>query len=136
MTDLKEKILQVIGGVHVAAVATVADGKPAVRFMALMGQNDLSLIGATGRDSRKVPEIKKNADVALSTWSCKEFNDPYVVMKAKGSVHEDVATKKKYWNPMWEEYFRTPENKEFVVLKFVPEKIEYYHGMEMETWEK
>jgi general stress protein 26 len=59
-----------------------------------------------------------------------------VVIRAKASVHEDVATKKKYWNPMWEEYFKTPENQDFVVLKFVPEQIKYYHGMETEIWEK
>lgn len=134
--DLKEKILKVMGGVHVAAVATIADGKPAVRFMALMGTDDLNLIGATPKITRKVEEIKKNPDVALSIWSCKEFTDPYVTIEAKGSIHEDVATKKKYWNPMWEQYFKTPENKEFVVVKFVPRKIDYMEGMEHEIWEK
>jgi general stress protein 26 len=59
-----------------------------------------------------------------------------VTIEAKASVHEDVETKKKYWNPMWEQYFQTPENKEFVVLKFVAKKIEYTEGMTMEVWEK
>jgi general stress protein 26 len=134
--NLKEKILQVMGGVHVAAVATIADGKPVVRYMALTGLDDLTMIGSTMNDSRKVGQVRKNPDVALAIWSCKEFTDPYVVIQAKASVHEDVATKKKYWNPMWEEYFKTPENKDFVVLKFVPGRIEYSHGMETETWEK
>jgi general stress protein 26 len=133
---LKEKIQNVIGGIHVAAMATLADGKPAVRFMALTGMDDLTLIGATRKESRKVGQVRKDPDVALAIWSCKEFSDPYVAIEAKASVHEDVATKKKYWNPMWEEYFQTPENKEFVVLKFVPKKIEYTEGMTMETWEK
>jgi general stress protein 26 len=134
--NLKEKLLQVMSGVHVAAVATVEDGKPVVRYMALNGLDDLTLIGATMTTSRKVGQIKKKPDVALAIWSCKEFTDPYVVIQAKGSVHGDIATKKKYWNTMWEEYFKTPENKDFVVVKFVPMKIEYSHGMETETWEK
>jgi general stress protein 26 len=133
---LKEKIQKVIGGIHVAAVATVDNGKPAVRYMALAGMDDMSFIGATRTSSRKIEQIRKAPDVALAIWSCKEFSDPYVAIEAKASIHEDVATKKKYWNPMWEQYFQTPENKEFVVLKFVPKKIEYTEGMTMEIWEK
>jgi general stress protein 26 len=134
--NLHEKMLKVMGGMHVTAVATIDEGKPAVRFMALTGLEDLTLIGSTMKDSRKVGQIRKDPDVSLAIWSCGEFTDPYVVIRAKASVHEDVATKKKYWNPMWEEYFKTPENQDFVVLKFAPEQIKYYHGMETEIWEK
>lgn len=133
---LKEKILAVTGGMHVSAIATVTEGKPAVRFMALTGFDDLTLVGATLKDSRKVMQIKKNPDVALSIWSCKEFSDPYVVIQARGTVHDDTATKKKFWNPMYEQYFQNPENPSFVILKFIPLKIEYYHDNAMEIWEK
>ncbi len=34
---LAEKILKVIGGPHPAAIATIDEGKPAVRFMVLTG---------------------------------------------------------------------------------------------------
>ena len=61
-----------------AAVATVQEGKPAVRFMALVGLDDLTLIGATMKSSRKVEQIKKNPEVALTIWSGKNFSDPYV----------------------------------------------------------
>ena len=47
---LEEKILDVMGGVHVGAVATIWDGRPAVRFMALTGNEDLSLVGGTLKD--------------------------------------------------------------------------------------
>ena len=53
-------------GLHHSAVATITEGKPAVRFMALIGYDDLTLIGVTMRDSRKIGQIKKNPDVALS----------------------------------------------------------------------
>jgi general stress protein 26 len=88
--SLKENILKVTGGERVAAVATVQEGKPVVRFMALFGLDDLTLIGATMKSSRKVEQIKKNPE---------------------------------------------PENPEYVVLKFVPQRIEYYHDMNMEVWE-
>ncbi len=137
---LKEKILQVTEGQHVAAVATVSEGKPAVRFMALMGFDDLSLIGSTSKGSRKVQQITKNPDVALSIWSGKNFSDPFVIIQAKGEIHEDLETKRKYWSPMMEPYFQKPENPDYVVLKFLPQKIEYYNMtnnmMNMEVWEK
>jgi len=133
---LKDDILKVMGGMHVAAVATVADGKPAVRFMALNGFDDLTLVGGTMKTTRKVGEIRKNQDVALSIWSCRDFSDPYVMIQAKGTVHDDLATKKKYWAPMMAGYFKTPENPEWVILKFAPRRIEYYANMAMQVWER
>jgi len=103
---LKDDILKVMGGMHVAAVATVSVGKPAMRFMALAGLQDLSLVGATMKGSRKVEQISKNPEVALSIWSGKEFSDPYVVIQGKAEIHEDLETKKKFWDPMMEKYFQ------------------------------
>jgi len=134
--SIKEGILKVMGGEHVAALATLDDeGKPAVRFLALVGLDDLTLIGATTKNSRKVAQIKKNSAVALSIWSGKNYTDPFVRIQGKGSVHEDPDTKKKYWDKKLEPYFQKPENPEYVVLKFVPQRIEYYHEMTMDLWE-
>jgi general stress protein 26 len=133
--SLKEDILKVTGGERVAAVATIQEGKPAVRFMALIGLDDLTLIGATMKSSRKVEQIKKNPEVSLTIWSGKNFSDPYVMIQGKALVHEDLETKKKFWNPKMEVYFQKPENPEYVVLKFVPQRIEYYHDMNMVVWE-
>ncbi len=133
--SLKESIFKAIGGQVVAAIATVNEGKPAVRHMALMGQEDLSLIGATRKDSRKVEQIKKTPDVALAIWSGKKFSDPYVMIQGQAKVHDDLETKKKFWSPMLEPYFQKPENPDYVVLKFIPKRIEYYHDMTMDVWE-
>ena len=135
---LKDKILQVMGGMHPAAIATLDQGMPAVRFMVLNGFPDLTLVGATGKSSRKVAQLRKNPNASISIWSGKEFSDPYVVIQARGEVHEDIATKKKYWNPMFEQYFKSVENPDYVVLVFTAKEIEY-HGpnmMEPETWER
>ena len=135
---IKEKIMEVTGGPHVHAVATL-DGKlPAVRFMVLAGFPDMTFVGATMKASQKVGQLKKNPDTALSTWMGKEYSDPYVEIKAKGKIHEDVATKKKYWNPMFEQFFKTPENPDFVVLIFTATEITY-HGKNMsgmEIWKR
>lgn len=119
-----------------AAVATVTDGRPAVRFMALEGLDDLSLIGGTMKSSRKIEQIRKNPDVALSIWSGKNYADPYLIIQSKAEIHEDLETKKKFWDPKLEPYFQNPENPSYVVLKFVPQRIEYYHEMTMDLWER
>jgi general stress protein 26 len=133
--SIKEDIFKVIGGQVVAAVATVHEGKPAVRHMAVNGLEDLTLIGATQKSSRKVEQIKKNPDVALAIWSGKNFGDPYVMIQGQAKVHDDLATKKKFWNPMLEPYFQKPENPDYVVIMFTSKRIEYYHDMTMDVWE-
>ncbi len=129
---LKENILDVVGGPHPAAVATLDGGLPAVRFMVLNGFPDMTFVGATMKSSKKVEQLKKNPNTALSIWSGKEFSDPYVEIRAKAEIHEDLATKKKYWNPMFEQYFKTVDNPDFVVLKFTAAEI-VYHGKNMMT---
>jgi general stress protein 26 len=135
---LKEKILEVAGGPHVSAVATVAGGMPAVRFMVLNGFEDMTFVGGTMKTTRKVEQLRKNPSAAISIWSGKEFTDPYVVIQARGEVHEDLKTKKKYWNPMFEQYFKSVDNPDFVVLVFTAREIEY-HGTGMmvpEIWKR
>jgi general stress protein 26 len=135
---LAEKILEVVGGPHVAAFATIAGTMPAVRFMVLNGLPDMTLVGGTMKASRKVEQLRKNPNAAIAIWSGKEFTDPYVVIQAKGEVHEDVKTKEKYWNPMFQHYFKSVDNPDFVVLVFTAREIEY-HGpnmMEPEVWKR
>ncbi len=124
--ELKEKILEVIGGPRTAAVATLDGNQPAVRFMLLKGFPDMTLVGGTMKSSRKVAQIEKNPEVAIAVWSGKEYTDPYVEILARGKVHTDPATKKKYWNPMFVRYFRSVDNPDFVVLVFTASEITYY----------
>jgi general stress protein 26 len=133
--SLRDGIQKVMGGEHVAALATVQEGKPRVRFIVLVGMDDLTLIGATLKNSRKVEQIKKNAEVALSIWSGRNYSDPYVIIQGRAEIREDLETKKKFWDPKLEAYFKKPENPDYVVLRFVPTRIEYYHDMNMDVWE-
>ena len=135
---LKEKILDVVEGPHAAAVATVAGELPAVRFMVLSGFPDMTFVGGTMKNTHKVAELLKNPHAAISIWSGKEFSDPYVEIKAKGEVHEDLLTKKRYWNPMFEQHFKSVDNPDYVVLKFSAEEITYHEPkmMGQEVWKR
>ena len=125
--ELREKILEVVRGQHVAALATVGDrGAPAVRFVVLTGLDDLAFVGATRVGSKKVEQLRRTPYAGIAIWSSKEFTDPYVQLTATGTVLEDRETKARYWNPMWEQYFGSVENPEFVVLYFRADEIEYY----------
>ena len=125
--ELAEKILDVVRGMHVAAVATVGErGAPAVRHMMLTGLEDLMLVGGARADSDTVAQLRRTPYASIAIWSEKEFTDPYVQMQVMGGVHEDRETKLRYWNPMWEQYFGSVENPAFVVLAFRPDLIEYY----------
>ena len=136
--ELKKKIMNVIGGMHVGAIATITGGMPAVRFMALSGFDDMTLVAGTMKSTRKVEELKAHPDAAISIWSGKEFSDPYVGIRAHTEVHEDQETKEHYWNPMFEKYFESVDNPEFVLLVFSAETIEYYTPpiMEPEIWKR
>ena len=135
---LEEEILKVIGGMHPAAIATIDEGIPAVRFMVLNGFPDMTLVGATMKTSRKVAQLRENPNASIAIWSGKEFTDPYVTIRAKGKVHEDLATKKKYWTPMIEQYFQKVDNPDFVILVFTADEVEFIDPgtRAMETWKR
>lgn len=125
--ELQEKILDVIRGTHVAALATVGErGAPAVRHMVLTGGDDMMLAGGARIGSDTVAQLRRTPCAGIAIWSEKAFTDPYVQMQATGGVHEDRETKLKYWSPAWEKYFGPADNPEVVVLLFRPESIEYY----------
>ncbi|MEN6342683.1 MAG: pyridoxamine 5'-phosphate oxidase family protein [Methanospirillum sp.] len=125
--ELQEKILDVIRGTHVAALATVGErGAPVVRHMMLTGLDDLKLVGGARADSDTAAQLRRTPYASIAIWSEKEFTDPYVQMQVLGGVHEDRETKLAYWDPIWAQYFGSVENPEFVVLLFRPESIEYY----------
>ena len=139
---LKNKILEVISGAKIAAVATAAEGMPRVRYMVTVGFEDLTLRAATRRSSNKVAQIEKNPRASISIWSGESMSDiekgmPYVIIDAAVTLEDDLETKKAFWNPMFEKYFKGPEDPEYVVLKFTPKRIEYYNPAagEMDVWE-
>ncbi len=62
---MKYKILEVISGPRVAALATAVE-KPRVRYIVTVRFEDLSLRAATMRSSIKVSHILKNPNVSLT----------------------------------------------------------------------
>ncbi len=139
--ELKEKIADVIGGVNVAAVATVKSSSgsaPRVRYMSTVGFPDLTLQSATMKSSPKVQQIKENPSACVTIWKGSKleeaFTQPYVIMDTSVEILDDEKTRNDFWNPMLENFFSGPDDPEYVVLKFNPSYAEYWLGGQVEQW--
>ena len=74
MSTLKEQIAAIITPLQLSAVATIAEGKPWVRYVMTVGGDDLSMRFATYAQSRKVAQIVANPEVHV-TLGVNEPND-------------------------------------------------------------
>jgi general stress protein 26 len=129
---LKSKIVDVLKRSMLASVATVKDGKPWVRYMVVSQGSGLSLWTTTFAQSRKVQEIKKNKNIDLIIGGDeKNFQAPYLNIKATAEVLTDIETKKKYWNDMLKDYYSGPEDPNLAIIIISPQVIEYMGGGSM-----
>jgi general stress protein 26 len=111
--ELKDKILEVVGGVNISALATVQSDShpvPRVRYLTTVGFPDLSMKTATHRSSIKTSHIKNNPKGCITTWNGKN----------------------EFWNPMLGNFFSGPDDPEYVILNLKPYSIEYYSDGKME----
>ncbi len=139
--ELKDKIADVIGGVNVAAVATVKSSSevaPKVRYMSTVGFPDLTLQSATMKSSPKVQQIKENPKACVTVWKGTKleeaFTQPYAIMDTDVEILDDEKARNDFWNPMLENFFSGPDDPEYVVLKFTPNYAEYWLGGQVEQW--
>ena len=127
---LRAKILKVIEGSKLASLATIASGKPWVRY-AISRSQGLTLYICTFRGSRKVKQIQKNPNVHITIGGSMEHMDaPYVQITAKAKIRGDSAIRKKLWLDFMKKYYTGVDDPEYVVIEAKPEVIEY---MDSET---
>lgn len=127
---LRNKILKVIAGSKLASLATIADGKPWVRYVVSRSEG-FTLYICTFRSSRKVVQIKKNPNVHITIGGSMEHMDaPYVQIAAKAKIRSDSAIRRKLWLDFMKKYYTGVDDSEYVVIEAKPEFIEY---MDSET---
>jgi general stress protein 26 len=137
--DLADKIFEVIRGVNIAAVATLGSVMypvPRVRYMITVGYPDLTLKAATRKNSPKISQIKDVPKACVAIWSGKsleEITKPYVIMDTNVEIIEDERLKRKFWNPVFENFLSGMDS-EYVILEFKPYSIEYWENGKMEKW--
>jgi len=129
---LKNKIVDVLKRSVLAAVATIKDGKPWVRYMVVMQGSGLSLWTTTFTQSRKIQEIKKDKNLDLIIGGDeKNFKAPYLNVRATAEVFTDIKTKTQYWNDMLKSYYSGPEDPNLAIIIISPQVIEYMSGDSM-----
>jgi len=129
---LKNKIVDVLKRSSLAAVATVREGNPWVRYMMIMQGSGLSLWTTTFAESRKIQDIKKNKNIDLIVGGDeKNFQAPYINIQASAEVFTDIKTKKSYWNDMLKSWYSGPEDPNLAIIIISPRVIEYMGGDSM-----
>src|SRR5512139_1815324 len=99
MATLKEKILAKISQPTLMALATITeDGKPWVRYVTPMADENLTLWMATFVGSRKVAQIRKKPEVHLTVGvTTMETAESYLQIQGRAEILTDDKTKKAVW---------------------------------------
>ena len=139
MSELKQKILAKIDRPTLSAFATITeDGKPWVRYVTPMADENLTSWMATFAHSRKVGQIAKNPEVHLTVGvTTMETAESYLQVQGRAEILSDEATKKAVWNDHLKGIFSGPDDPNYCVCKITPYRIEY-QGMgpvPPEVWE-
>ncbi|MFQ5953090.1 MAG: pyridoxamine 5'-phosphate oxidase family protein [Candidatus Omnitrophota bacterium] len=131
--ELKSKIFEVMKNYPIGSVATIKDGNPWVRYMAMHPEGDLTIYAPTFASSRKIGQIKKNNNVHIAFGADpKNWMLPYINVIATAEVLTDLETKKKCWDDLLAQFFKDPEDPDYVVIKATPSMIEYWATGAME----
>ena len=143
MSDLKQKILGVIGRPFLASFATVtADNKPWVRYVVAMADPETMMIRfATFVTARKVEQIKANPAVHI-TGGASNLTEmsPYVQIEGTATFTQDKEKLHAAWNPMLGNYFEGPDDPNYALIEVTPSRIEINganpeNPMVPEVWE-
>lgn len=126
MSDLKQRILDLIHRPQMAALATVTEmGNPWVRYVVTVGDGDLVLRCATKKDARKAEQIIANPDVHLTLGGSLTESSPYVQIQARAEISTDSDEKNNFWNDMLEPVFSGADDPDYAVVVITPYRIEY-----------
>jgi general stress protein 26 len=134
MAELKEKIHNLITTPALAAFATLThDGRPWVRFVMIVADEDLTVRFATYVESRKVAQIAENPNVHLTAGN-RNLSEmgPYLQMEGTAELTTSEEERKHFWSPELSRYFKGPDDPNYGIIRVRPSRIEYYTPPVME----
>lgn len=138
MSDLKERIGSILQQPQLTGLATVTDdGKPWVRYVMTVADEDLSIRCATFVTARKVKQIEHNPEVHLTCGITNpEEMAPYVQIQAKAQLDTSKDARHGFWTEMLAPIFDGPDDPKYGVLVMTPYRIEYCTpgSYEPEVW--
>lgn len=139
MSELKHRIVEILRQTQLASLATVfEEGKPWVRYVVCLGQEDMSIRLATFADSRKVAQVKNNSEVHLTCGVNGPADiQPYLQIQGNAEFVTDRAERHGFWKGSLRSYFKGPDDPNYGVLIITPYRIELYTPGSIipEVWE-
>ena len=97
-------------------------GKPQARTMSVFPpEEDMVIWLGTSTNSRKVKQIKNNANVMVFYYDTKGHS--YVSVAGQACLVNDPEKKAHYWKKNWTSYYPNPE-KDYILIKVTPERME------------
>ncbi|HIJ70346.1 MAG TPA: pyridoxamine 5'-phosphate oxidase family protein [Planctomycetes bacterium] len=127
MSDLKDRIYEILKGLQLASFATVTgDGKPWVRYVMIRGAEDFTIRLATFVKARKVTQIQKNAEVHLTCGiTDPQMMAPYLQIQGKARLTIDEAERHRFWFDKLSGIFKGPDDANYGIIIVKPYRIEY-----------
>ncbi|SDP37543.1 pyridoxamine 5'-phosphate oxidase family protein [Desulforhopalus singaporensis] len=138
MSDLKQRILDIIHKPQLASLATVTEkNNPWVRYVVTVGDGNLMLRCATFIESRKVKQIEQNPNVHVTCGvNSLTVMEPYLQIQAQARLSQTRDERHNFWNDMLTPIFSGPDDPNYGVLIIEPYRIEYCTpaSLEPEVW--
>ena len=138
MSDLKERIASILQQPQLAALATITeDGKPWVRYVMTVADENLQVCCATFITARKVKQIEKNPEVHLTCGiTDPQEMVPYMQVQATARLDTGKEARHGFWTEMLANIFDGPDDPKYGILVMEPYRIEYCSpgSYEPEVW--
>ncbi|AIQ44783.1 general stress protein [Paenibacillus sp. FSL R7-0273] len=123
--ELEQTIIKALDDNKFGSFGTIEAGnKPKVRYMAVF-HDGLNIYLATNRKTHKVEELKDNPNAFLLLGYEQGGGKDVLEIEATVDVSKDDSLRTKVWSKSLEEWFKGPEDPDYVVLELKPTRIEY-----------
>ena len=140
MDDLKARILNILRHLQLSSLATITgDGKPWVRYVMAVADDDLVVRCATFVNARKVAQIQDNPEVHLTCGVTDPLvMKPYLQIQATAELSTDEAERNTFWNDSLQGIFTGPDDPNYGVLVMKTYRIEHCTpgNLQPEVWER
>lgn len=140
MSDLKQRIFDIIKDRQLAVLATVTeDGKPWARYVTPIATEDLTLRFATCVNARKVAQIQKNPEVHLTCGMADPMTSKnYLQIQGRAELTTDKAEREAVWFDHLKNIFQGgTDDPNYGVIIIEPYRIELCStgNFSVEVWE-
>ncbi len=128
MSDLKEKVSEILKSPQLSGLATVTeDGRPWVRYVMAVADGDLTVRFATFKAARKVKQIENNPEVHLTCGVTDPADlKPYLQIQGRARLDTSAEARFNFWNDSLSGLFEGPDDPNYGVIEVVPYRIEYW----------